>query len=189
MEILIKSFNDALAYVPDKKTYGIRIEGGEGFPYSFYPLKESKNWIQIQTYCFDDIWPKEWKEYAWVDLNDSYFGGILNEPWEKISQIYPLMTKQSLMSFIESKGQNFDRGIFFDKDIAAKIINDFKISGKEAECVLVHCEKGQNRSPAIGIALNEIFNWGIEGLKEQYFDYRKYVYSIMMSTWKERSNK
>jgi hypothetical protein len=183
MELLIKSLEEAISYVPNKKTYAIRIEGS--WDYGFDNLKESNNWLQIKTYCFDDIWPKEWKEYSWIDLNDPYFNGKLADSWDNLSKKYPLMTKQSLLGLLESRGQAYDRAIIFEKSDAVKIINDFNNLGAGTEAVLVHCKKGQNRSPAIGIALNEIFNWEIEGLKENYPDYRRYVYSTMLDAGKE----
>ena len=188
MELLIKSFNDALEYLPDKRTYRIGI-GRWQDNFDLYPLKQSQNWLHIENYYFDDAWPKEWKEYSWADLNDPYFGGLLSKSWEEISKTYPLMTKESLMSLVESKGQNFDRVILFDKPLAKKIINNFHIFGKEAECVLIHSSKGQYRSPALGIAMNETFDWKINGLKERYPDYRRYVYSTMLDAGKEMFSK
>ncbi len=183
MELLIKSLEEAMKHIPNKKTYAIRLEGS--WDYGFDNLRESDNWMQIKTYCFDDIWPREWKEYSWVDLNDSYFNGTLADSWENLSKKYPLMTKQSLLGLLESRGHAYDRVILFEKSDAIKIINDFDNLSKGAEAVLIHCKKGQNRSPAVGIALNEIFNFGVEGLKEQYPYYRRYIYSTMLDAGKE----
>src|SRR3989344_8057151 len=48
----------------------------------------------------------------------------------------------------------------FDHTLAEKVISDFQEKGRDCESLLVHCARGLNRSPAIAIALNEIFKLG-----------------------------
>jgi len=56
-----------------------------------------------------------------------------------------------------------EKGVLFDEDMAKGVIRDFEIGRKECECLLVHCILGRNRSPAVAIALNEIFDLGHDG--------------------------
>lgn len=48
----------------------------------------------------------------------------------------------------------------FDDDIAQKMLSDFQQGFTGCEALLVHCTLGQNRSPAVALALNQIFNLG-----------------------------
>lgn len=46
------------------------------------------------------------------------------------------------------------------KETATKIVNDFKEGKDRCSALLVHCERGQSRSPAVAMSLNHIFNLG-----------------------------
>ena len=71
--------------------------------------------------------------------------------------------------------------VMFDEDIAGRVLQDFEIHRDGCESLLVHCSKGENRSPAVAIALNEIFGLGQDSaaLKEQYPDSNWFVYKIL----------
>ncbi len=75
--------------------------------------------------------------------------------------------------------------VLFNEEKANKIITDFN-NKDNIETLLVHCHFGQNRSPAVGIALNEIFDLGYNTnqLKVQYPDFREFVYETMIDTAK-----
>jgi len=74
--------------------------------------------------------------------------------------------------------------ITFNEDIAQRILNDFVQEGRTREVLLVHCSRGINRSPAVGIALNEIFTLGSdsEELKRQYPETNWYIYETLIET-------
>lgn len=72
----------------------------------------------------------------------------------------------------------------FTKDLAARILEDFHDRGLHHETLLVHCARGKNRSPAVGIALNDIFHLGhdTEALKKVYHESNWFVYDLLLET-------
>lgn len=71
--------------------------------------------------------------------------------------------------------------------LALKILQDFQSHKDNCDSLLVHCIFGKSRSPAVGIALNEIFKLGNDtrSLKEQYPQYNQYIYNMLKSVEKE----
>ena len=71
--------------------------------------------------------------------------------------------------------------IRFDEGLAKKLLQNFSVDRKDFECLLVHCSRGINRSPAVGIALNEIFCLGQDAdeLKREYNKFRRYIYETL----------
>jgi hypothetical protein len=185
MNLEILSFEEALKYEPQDKSYAIQI-GGEFDYLKINPLKENKNWIKINNYYFDDMWPKDWKEYSWIDTEDPYFSGALSITWEETNKKFPNMTKESLMSYIESKGWPEGRCTLFDEKRAKKILNDFEMVREDVKNVVISSSKGKHRPSAVGIAMNKIYGWGIKGLEKEFFDYRKYIYEIMVGVGRKK---
>jgi len=74
--------------------------------------------------------------------------------------------------------------VTIDEETTRKIIEDFARHREYVECLLVHCSKGQNRSPAIAMALNEIFGLGHDtnSLRENYQAANRYVYKRLRET-------
>ncbi len=74
--------------------------------------------------------------------------------------------------------------VHFTQDIAERIITDFKEGIEDCKEVLVHCLRGKNRGPSIGMALNDIFNLGQDPttLRDQYPEHLEHVYDLMMET-------
>ncbi len=74
-----------------------------------------------------------------------------------------------------------ERDVLFNKNLAEMIINDLDKNKLGIENLLIHCNLGKNRSPAVGIALNEIFNLGHDTnlLKQKYPGSNKYIYKIL----------
>lgn len=70
----------------------------------------------------------------------------------------------------------------FTEDLAARILRDFQERGSDKETLLVHCLRGENRSPAVGIALNEIFHLGHDtaALKRKYPHLNQYIYDTLL---------
>lgn len=187
MNLEILSFGESYKFNPEVKTYGIRIfDALQSTP--IIDLEENKSWEKVNNYFFDDLWSRDYKEYSWINKDDPYFSGTLKESWTEIKIKYPLMTKESLIGYYEARGHSEGRHILFDFNIAKKILTDFEKHKKNVEQVMIHCMKGKNRAPAIGIAMNEIYDWGIEGLKEKFPEYRRFVYDIMKEVGEEFRN-
>ncbi|MFA5888017.1 MAG: hypothetical protein WC852_04885 [Candidatus Nanoarchaeia archaeon] len=70
----------------------------------------------------------------------------------------------------------------FNENIAKQIITDFENNRKEKLELLVHCTLGASRSPAVAIALNEIFNLGnnTDKMKARYSAFNTYIYRLML---------
>jgi predicted protein tyrosine phosphatase len=75
---------------------------------------------------------------------------------------------------------------WFDETIAERMIGDYLESRNQAGAVLVHCTLGQNRSPGVGIAFNDLFDFGLdsETLQEKYPSYNRFVYQTLMNVGK-----
>ena len=71
--------------------------------------------------------------------------------------------------------------VWFDEKIAEAVINDFSEFRTNVEALVVHCGLGANRSPAIAISLNEIFEFGQDSLSlmRQFDQYNRHVYEVM----------
>ena len=155
MKLEILSAKKALKYVPLEKSGAIRIFNSS---YRMRPpsLKENNNWIYVDEYFFDDIFPRSWKEFHGED------------------------------ELLNVRGWNHRNRILFSEKDAKKILKNYENMENEIENLIIHCVHGANRSPAIGIAMNDIYDWGIKGLKEKFPEYRKYVYNIMMKEASKR---
>lgn len=74
------------------------------------------------------------------------------------------------------------REVLFNDNLAQRILSDFDKHRHQVEHLLVHCYAGASRSPAVGIALNEIFDLGhnSEEMKENYPGYNPFVYEVLL---------
>ena len=67
--------------------------------------------------------------------------------------------------------------------ISGTIISDF-VEAREAGCegLVVHCTRGINRSPAVGMALNRIFELGYDQreMRQKFPEFTHYVYRIIL---------
>jgi len=142
MKLEILSLRNAIQYVPENKTYAIRICGERTVDH-LHALAMSDNWVGSNWYTFDDVWP-------------GIPGGL--DPQDAV----------------------------FNEEKAKKIITDFRENYSNIETLLVHCHFGMNRSPAVGIALNDIFDLGYSSnqLKKEYPAFREFVYDTMINTAK-----
>jgi hypothetical protein len=149
MNLEILSFEKAMEYIPLENSYGIRLLNSHWECYN-PDLPKNNNWITINEYKFDDIWPRGWKEFQGED------------------------------ELLNYEGWYHHRRVLFDENMAKKILNDFEKVKNKIENIVIHCTYGRNRSPAVGMALNDIYGWGIKGLEEKFPWYRKYIYNVMM---------
>lgn len=88
-------------------------------------------------------------------LHDEYFLRLTSSNYVGVNEY--------IFDDIDPEDYNFDRGgIFFDLSIARKILTDFVSQRANALDLLVHCSRGQNRSPAIALGMNKIFYLGAD---------------------------
>lgn len=78
-------------------------------------------------------------------------------------------------------GVGFSNPIMFTEEMAASIIRDFSAHKDSIEALLVHCSRGINRSPAVALALNDIFGLGHDSvrLKAKYKEANWFVYDTL----------
>jgi predicted protein tyrosine phosphatase len=80
--------------------------------------------------------------------------------------------------------QDEERFRLFKDEIAQKILTDFDNDGKDCKTLLVHCRAGISRSPAVAIALSEIFHLKtpeqIAEMKKNFSFYNKKVYNTLL---------
>lgn len=72
--------------------------------------------------------------------------------------------------------------LMFEDSLADRLIREFIEGRRGCEEFLVHCSRGQNRSPAVAIALNEAFNLGEDGsdLRRRFPHMTKYIYKKLI---------
>ena len=135
MKLLIKALRDAISYIPDNRTYAIRIFSSFVKERDKLPLHSSGLWVNVAEYVFDDN-------------TDSYMACPKT----------------------------------IDDKIAISIITDFARHRETTETLLVHCTLGRNRSPAVAMALNDIFKLGYipKELREEYVVANLYVYPKLL---------
>jgi len=80
-----------------------------------------------------------------------------------------------------SPSVGFQNPTMFTEEMADSIIRDFSAHKDSIDALLVHCSRGKNRSPAVALALNEVFNLGYNSqeLKKQYPDATWFVYRTL----------
>lgn len=71
-------------------------------------------------------------------------------------------------------------------EMADTLVRDFAQFKDSIGALLVHCGQGKNRSPAVGIALNEGFGLGhdTEELKNRHNRYNRYVYKLVLESYR-----
>ena len=182
MNLEILSLDEAVKHFPRENSYAIRI--GESFDFlHLNPLKENNNWIGINNYFFDDLWPSNWEEYSWYNVKNEEFQNYFRSQQRK----YPKMTEESLMRYLESRGHFEGKGTLFNEKIARRILDDFEKVQCKVGSIIVHCIEGKNRAPAIGLAMNNIYGWGFEEqIKNVFPSYRRFIYRIMMDVSKKK---
>ena len=72
--------------------------------------------------------------------------------------------------------------VLFTPEIASGMLIDFLNERNGCDTLLVHCERGKNRSPAVAMAFNDIFHLGHDRdkLKSEYQGYNWHVYHVLM---------
>lgn len=77
--------------------------------------------------------------------------------------------------------------VLFDSTMAEMMLRDFQEHKGCCKSLLVHCSRGRNRSPAVGMAFNEIFGFGYDPdkLKGRYPDANMHVYNVLKEAAKK----
>lgn len=71
--------------------------------------------------------------------------------------------------------------ILINSKTSKKIIEDFLCVKNKTKSLAIHCNAGMSRSPAIGKALNDIFNLKCDNVLSEYYNsLNLYVYSMMI---------
>lgn len=72
----------------------------------------------------------------------------------------------------------------FDESIAERMIRDF-IDGRDGcECLMIHCNRGLNRSPGVGMGFNYLFELGqdLDMMQAEFPDADMEIYEIIKNT-------
>ncbi len=116
-----------------------------------------------------------------IRIFSSYSQDFDKKPLAK-SPLYHRIVEQTFDDiWPDYPGVGFENPIMFTEEMADSIIRDFSAHKDSIDALLVHCSRGMNRSPAVGLALNEIFNLGYnpDELKTKYPDATWFVYRTL----------
>lgn len=96
------------------------------------------------------------------------------------SPMYRRIVKYIFDDCVESDKNN----VAIDSYMAESIVRNFAEYKDAVDALLVHCILGKNRSPAVAIALNEIFELGHDRdkLKEKYSKFNWHVYEKLLES-------
>lgn len=123
--------------------------------------------------------------FQYVPTNPTYVIRINSErfPLERRQGHQDLELYTSKEYIFDDRTPNLGEGRLFDQDIAERILTDFRAEGLDKETLLVYCVRGKNRSPAVGMALNEIFGLGHDPieLRKQFPETNLYIYGTLMN--------
>ena len=66
--------------------------------------------------------------------------------------------------------------------LAERIITDFQKLRNNCECLMIHCNQGESRSPAVGLALNDIFDLGYDhfAFSGYHWQYNPHVFKQLI---------
>lgn len=100
---------------------------------------------------------------------------------------FPLQDSSSYVHIVEYVFDDNEPPLFelgpktIDEFLAKSILEDFSKYKDNVEALLVHCSRGKNRAPAVGMALNETFGLGhnTEELKKKYGQANRHVYHML----------
>jgi len=110
---------------------------------------------------------------------DSEFGKLVDSPLYTKINPYRFDDTKSEEEQEEGCGEDFYP---ITDDIAKKMLLDFLPFRKNIEELLIHCDYGVNRTPAVAMAFNDIFNLGnfTDVIVEQFQGYNPLVYDVLM---------
>lgn len=125
---------------------------------------------------------------AYKPENPTYAIRIIgsNPLWqESFGELQPSRLYKVVQKYVfDDIAFDFQEGVRLDAVLAQRMLQDFKDKRKDCSVLMVHCTLGKNRSPAVAIAFNEIFNLGkdSERLKKEFPMYTRPVYKVLVRT-------
>lgn len=138
----ILNYRQAMQFIPEEPTLIIRIHDWETRDYQDArgewdnspkaPLIESPHWIGVLSYRFSDIDPCTYELYGQKDEAD----GMRRD-----------------FGTAGLKGERI-----LGETLASRILKEFSALKDQATSYVFHCNAGASRSPAMALALNEIFD-------------------------------
>ena len=106
--------------------------------------------------------------------------------WDDQERIMPLQDSEfytRIRTYTFDDNDWYKTGpVWIDNDLAGKILKEFEQDKNHIESLMVHCTQGKNRSPAVAMALNEIFNLGCEhsNLEKRFPDFNHHTYKTLI---------
>jgi len=146
MKAYILDYITALRFKPTEPTLAIRI-----FDPSARPDKQpSKDWMRDELECWDNGPTAPFDKSQYAAVHQYTFSDVDTEHPDKIMAAYALHYALENPHLVISK------------DIANKIIHDFNQAYQKVDTVMLHCNMGVYRSPAVALALEKLFNLRFE---------------------------
>lgn len=145
---------EAKKFEPTVRTAAIRIYSGDpSMNTSYGSLRSNPLYIARFTYVFDDL--------------------------------HDMSGDQMHEASLDGPDENPDMGFmvrFMSRDIAKQLVEDFVSVKDKIECLMIHCKAGEGRSPAVGIALNKVFELGKNTLDmcEEFPNFNTGVYELVV---------
>lgn len=108
------------------------------------------------------------------------------------TEMIPLVYKEKFDNVFEYFFDDIDKESWGDyrginNEIAKQIIKDFATIKDKIDTLIVHCRAGVSRSPAVALALNDIFELNCLDVKDFinmgcFSSHNRYVYKTMMKS-------
>lgn len=146
--IRVRNLEEAKRYEPTRPTYAIRIRGPEIWDVANFGQLRQSEWYNDQLERKSMV-----HEYIFCDIDDPNYK-------------------------VDSDEGSGDDTVLINEQIASRILLDFRKSLGRFEELLVHCVMGEGRSPAVALALNDLFNLGEDSFSfsERYPKLNQLVY-------------
>ncbi len=124
-----------------------------------------------------------------IQIDGSYSQGKFEEYFERVRS-NPLYhyARQYRFDDVWPGMVGVEGKIILSPALANQMLDDFLEGQQDCEALLVHCARGKNRSPAVGLAFNRIFDFGLDhlALREKHPGYTLHVYQTLLDVAKQR---
>jgi predicted protein tyrosine phosphatase len=154
--------------IPERKIVPVRIMDYLG----------AQNHVpKVRTYAIRILYPDTSFDYKFGKLADSHL-----YVRAEVYRFEDSNQKEEILAGEENEEDPREEFALITDEIARKIILDFKPFRNSIEELLVHCEYGENRSPSVALALNEMFHLGNdpEEIRKSFPELRELVYDVMI---------
>jgi hypothetical protein len=171
LDLHVLSTSNLPSYVPSKRTYLLNIvstkdEHDLSSTSAVHDLQRINhpNYAQRQVIGIDDAW-------------EPYLPS--GNPVFDIEEVLSLIPQYEAMGMT----RYIDKGCkLFDLDVASNLLEHFKEHRNGLDSLVVTCHRGINRSPAVAMALNQIYKLGHnhEELIQTHPQANWYVYKVLL---------